>query len=385
MKPKICFVNPTIILKRPVAQLLNRLKKDYEVALLIPHVEGKKLDDSMHYSKLDRVNIFTYPTKGLPGVAQEWPMPSNNEFRKNLDYIFAHYDIIHVWTHFYLTNFQIFVKKFFKKKKSPKLILTMDTLPGYSFSAGKKFDVAFKLYTNTLGWLIFGAPDLITLYGKSLLGPARKSHINMKKVKVLSTGIDLKPKGKNIRKKLGVKDDEVMLLFIGLMLYERKGIDSILNTIKKIEKEKIKVFLVGGGPELDKAKKEVKRLRLEKKVFLTGFRKDVADFYESADTFFFPSRGEGLAGVIMEAMTHSLPIVSTKIPCTVDLVEEEKTGFLCSINDVDCFSEKLLLLIKNKQLREKMGSAAKEKIKDFDWEKVIKEYEKMYKKLFSAY
>jgi len=385
MKPKICFVNPTVILKRPVAQLINRLKKDYEVALLIPHKAGKKLDDSMHYSKLKGVKIFTYPTKNLSNIPQEWPVPTDKAFKKHLEHIFTHYDIIHMWTHFYLTNFRIFWKKSLRKDKKPKLILTMDTLPGYSFSAGKKLDSSFKIYTNTTGWLVFGAPDKITLYGRPLLKFAKKSRINMKKVRVLSTGIDTKNiKGQNIRKKLGVKDDETMILFVGLMLYERKGIDTIIKTIKKLEKEKVKVFLAGGGPELGKAKAIVKKLKLEKKIKFLGFRKDVDDLYESADIFFFPSRGEGLAGAIMESMAHGLPVVSTNIPCTTDLVEDGKTGYLCGTESVDCFAQRLKGLINNKKLREQMGKAAKEKIKDFDWEIVVKKYEAMYEKLLKS-
>ncbi|MFH1505972.1 MAG: glycosyltransferase family 4 protein [archaeon] len=379
----ICFVNPTTILKRPIAQLINKLKKDHKVALLIPYKQGKKLDDSMYYSRMKGVKVYSYPAKGLKGVAQEWPRPTDDTFKKHLDHIFENYDIIHMWTHFYLTNFKILMKKCCKKK--PKLILTMDTLPGYSFSAGKKFDFAFKIYTNLFGWFIYGVPDAITIYCKSLVPFAKKSHMNMKKVKVLGTGIDLKEsQGKNIRKKLGVKEDEIMILFIGIMLYDRKGLDTAINTIKKLEDQKIKFFMVGGGPGLAKAKALVKKLKLQKKVIFTGYRKDVPDFCQSADIFFFPSRGEGLAGVIMEAMANSLPVVSSRISCTTDLVEDGKTGFLCSMEDTDEYAEKIKKLIKSKKLRKTLGEAGKKRIQDYEWSKVLKEYEKLYKKVLKA-
>ena len=170
----------------------------------------------------------------------------------------------------------------------------------------------------------------------------------------------------------------VLGLFAGLMLH-RKGIDTIIKTVNKLKDENFKMLLVGKGPEIEKYKKMMKEFELQDKIIFTGQRKDMKNFYRSVDLLFFPSRGEGLAGVIMEAMSASLPILSSRIPCTTDLVKNGENGYLCEIEDADCYAKHLKKLIEDKNLREKLGKKSKELIKNFTWKKSIEKFEKLYK------
>ena len=375
----ICFVNPTVLLKRPIAELVDRLSNEFEVGLFIPKKVFRKIDASLHYSELiKKAKVYTYSTITIPFIVSEWPIPITPVFFINLVRIFLKYRIIHMWTYFYLSCFFVFLTKLFFPWK--KLILTMDTFPSYSFSAGKIMNIMFKIYVNVFGWFIFGVPNKITLYGKSLLKYAKKIGMNMKKVKVVPTGIDLKRFEKvkgNIRKEFNIKNNETIILYIGLML-PRKGIDIIIKTADKLRNKNIKFLLVGDGPDKKKYEKEVEKLKLQDKIIFTGWRKDIGRFYKSADIFFLPSRGEGLPGVIMESMACELPIVSSKIPCTTDLVEDGKTGFLCETEDVKCYVEKLERLIENKKLRISFGKKGLSKIQTFNWDNIIKNYKRLY-------
>ncbi|RLE45519.1 hypothetical protein DRJ22_04170, partial [Candidatus Woesearchaeota archaeon] len=300
MKKKICIVNPTILLKRPVAEIIDRLQ-GYEVGLLCPRKIFKKIDKSMHYSELiKKAKIYTYPTFQLPFVSSEWPIPLPSFFFKVLK-IYKEYDIVHMWVYFYLSSLWITIAKLFFPKK--KLILTMDTVPGESFSAGKIMDFFFKVYHKLFGWLIFGIPDKITLYGKSLIPFALKAGIKREKIKIIPTGMDIhkfEGKYKDVRKEFNIAKETIIGLFVGLMLH-RKGIDTIIKTIDKLRKENFIMLLVGDGPDIEKYKKMVKEYKLEDNIIFTGRRQDMKNFYRSVDLLFFPSRGEGLAGAIMEA------------------------------------------------------------------------------------
>ncbi len=379
---KICFINPTILIKRPISEIINTLEEKEgidEIGLLCPTKIGKKIDKSLYHTELlKKVKIYTYPTFQLPFVKSEWPMPLPSFFFKTFK-IFKKYDIIHMWVYFYLSSFWItFTKLFFPKKK---LILTMDTVPGESFKTGKLMDACFRLYHKLFGWFIFGVPKKITLYGKSLIPFAKKAGIKEKKIEVIPTGINNeKFDGEyiNLRNEFHIKDDEKMILFIGLML-KRKGIDIILKTLNKLKEEKFKMIFVGGGPEKKEFENLAQKLGLGEKVIFTGVRKDVKDLCRTADIFFLPSRGEGLPGVVMEAMSCSLPLLSSKIPCTTDLVKDTENGYLCEIEDIDCYSQKLKELLQIKELREKMGLKSKELIKNFSWDKSIKRFEEIYK------
>ena len=164
---RILFVNPTKLIKRPVKELMGLLKdKGYEVRLLKP-------GDS-------------YKTINMGG-GSERPLPGLGFFKRVYDDL-KWADVIHMWVPYYLTNLWIILMKrlFFPKKK---LILTMDTLPGVSFSMGKGMDYLFKIYNKMFGWLIFKTPDVITLYGESLRPFALRAGVPDNKIKILSTGV----------------------------------------------------------------------------------------------------------------------------------------------------------------------------------------------------
>ena len=122
----------------------------------------------------------------------------------------------------------------------------------------------------------------------------------------------------------------------------------------------------------------VNEYNLKNRVIFTGWRKDIKKFYMASDIFFLPSRGEGLPGVIMEAMSHNLPIITTNIPCTTDLITEGSNGYMCNINEINCFVKRIADLSNNKIKRKKMGGNSSIRIKDYDWNKIIKKYGEMY-------
>jgi glycosyltransferase involved in cell wall biosynthesis len=139
--------------------------------------------------------------------------------------------------------------------------------------------------------------------------------------------------------------------------------------------------LVGDGPNRKEYEILVEKYGLEDKVIFTGWRKDVTDFYKAADIFFFPSRGEGMPGAVMEAMAAGLPIVATDIPAISCLAIDKKSGFLCENTDINRFVEVIEVLIGNGELRSRMGTNALEAIRKFDWKYVIEMYSDLYRSL----
>jgi len=101
----------------------------------------------------------------------------------------------------------------------------------------------------------------------------------------------------------------------------------------------------------------------------------------SQHTLLLPSEGEGLPGVVMEAMSQGLPSVCSNIPCIPDLIDNNKNGFLCNKDGVGEFANNVNLLIKKKNLRDTFGKDARIKIKQFSWDKSLKKYEDLYSKL----
>ena len=113
----------------------------------------------------------------------------------------------------------------------------------------------------------------------------------------------------------------------------------------------------------------------------TGNRLDVHNFYDQADLFFLPSRGEGLAGVLMEAMIHQVPIVTSNIAGTRDLINNLENGLLCETENYRCYANSIKRLLSDKDLQYKFKQKGIERIKsNFLWENNIKNFERLYRK-----
>lgn len=67
----------------------------------------------------------------------------------------------------------------------------------------------------------------------------------------------------------------------------------------------------------------------------------MADFYKMADAFLFPLFREGLPVVVMEAMASGLPVITTKIRGSSDLVENAEVGALVTPDDITGLTGKL--------------------------------------------
>jgi glycosyltransferase involved in cell wall biosynthesis len=385
-KPKICYVNPPLLLKRPIAEIISRLTDEgYETSLVIPKKLFKGIDASLHHSKLaENSRIYTYSIINPPFISSEQPIPVTPMFCINVIKAMKNNDIIHMWVPYYLTSLKIiFTKRLFFPKK--KLILTTDTVPGYSFSMGKFWDRIFKIYNKMFGWLLFRTPDKITLYGESLIPFALKAGMPKDKIQVISTGIKSKkisPKEKqknhdDVKKELGINAGIKIILFVGLLV-PRKGIDKIIKMANKLRKEDVVFLLAGDGPKRKEYEKQVKELKLENKVIFLGWRTDTPRLYQASDILILPAEGEGLPGVVMEAMSYGVPCVASNIPCIPDLIENGKSGYLCNKDDYNEFAAKIKELVRNDKKRNSIGKEALKKIKSFDWEKVIPIYEELY-------
>ena len=377
---RICYVNPGINVKRPISFLMNKLKnKRYKVTILTPKKKYEiKRENTRYYDDFKGINLLTYRiwTKSSGFI---WPIPINFDFFRKCWKVLRENDIIHIWTAFYPNTFITCLLKllFFKKKT---LILTMDTFPAYSFKVSSILDILFKLYFKTIGKIPFYASNYITIYGKSFFKDARKIGIPKRKIVITPTGIELSPKipDRNIRKLFNISSNNKIVLFVGLH-NKRKGIDLIIKTARLLKDENIMFLLVGDGPERTKSIKEVSKIGLNEKVLFLGNRLDLYNFYNQSDVFFLPSRGEGLAGVLMEAMIYQVPIVTSNIAGTRDLVNHLENGLLCDTENYRCYAESIKRILQDDKLsnRFKINGLNKMRTK-FLWENNIKKYELLY-------
>ncbi|WP_298653442.1 glycosyltransferase family 4 protein [uncultured Proteiniphilum sp.] len=145
-------------------------------------------------------------------------------------------------------------------------------------------------------------------------------------------------------------------------LIEEKGVFVLIEacSILKDKGYSFQCEFVGGEGDVSETQFNafVQEKGLEEQVKYLGKRygrlKEMA--FEQADVFALPSYCDCFPLVILEAMQHSLPVISTYEGGMPDMVDEGSTGFLLpSYDDAEALSEKLEFLLSNPVLRKQMG------------------------------
>ena len=118
-------------------------------------------------------------------------------------------------------------------------------------------------------------------------------------------------------------------------------------------------FVILGEGELREAlEQQIHRKHLERHVMLGGFGTDVIAMIKGFDVFVLSSIHEGLCTSLIDAMAASKPAVATAVDGVPDVLVDGKTGFLVAPHDPHAMADKLVRLLKEPALRERMGTAA---------------------------
>ena len=164
----------------------------------------------------------------------------------------------------------------------------------------------------------------------------------------------------------------INLLFVG-RLVPYKGADILIEAISQLEQsiqDKIKLTIVGDGPEINTLQNQVSKLYLDKKVNFTGWIEQQATvgYYRDSDVFCFPSVREFGGAVVLEAMANGLPCIVINNGGIAEYVTEE-TGFKIDPVSRDFVVKELKRcitnLVQNKVLRHNMSIKAIQRARNF--------------------
>jgi glycosyltransferase involved in cell wall biosynthesis len=158
----------------------------------------------------------------------------------------------------------------------------------------------------------------------------------------------------------------VRLMFLSNMMVE-KGVFILLGACENLKNRGLNFECHFIGPWYEITEEDfaadVAKLKLENSVFAHGkkYNDEKSAFFKSSDIFVFPTfyRDECFPLVLLEAMQHGLPVISTFEGGISDLVLDEETGFLVKQKDVMALTDKIALLIKETALRKQMGLRGK--------------------------
>lgn len=152
-----------------------------------------------------------------------------------------------------------------------------------------------------------------------------------------------------------------VLLYAGRVAHE-KNLGLLLDVlVRVIAKDQHALLVIAGdGPARKDMEKQVSDLGLGSFVLFTGYlnRMDLSSLYSRAEAFCFASKTETQGLVLLEAMAHGTPFVALSYGGTADILVDGKGGFVAP-EDPDAFAEKVLSILHDGELRERLGREAR--------------------------
>lgn len=157
-----------------------------------------------------------------------------------------------------------------------------------------------------------------------------------------------------------------------------KGPDILVDTLIKLKKYNLHVLL--SGPARGYIVQKLKQNKIEYvHVFLKDYLK-MPELYQCLDMYLITSREEGGPIALLEAMACGVPVVSTRVGMSNDLIKDGINGFFADFNP-ESIATKTIKLIDDTSLREKIIKNSEKTIMDFDEKKIAKRYfDELYSK-----
>jgi len=176
-------------------------------------------------------------------------------------------------------------------------------------------------------------------------------------------------------KLLNIKHPAVVSLFHFNIYPKVVGLIKFIRVIKKMPD--VNFYFAGSGPYFNLINQNrPSNMYLLGRISSLGVKKLLA----SGDIFIHPSGLDVLPRSVREASLMEKPIIASNIGGIQELIEDNKTGYLIDINDVDKWIEKIQFLLDNPSVSKIFGKNARRYIiENFTWEKSAKNFEKILK------
>lgn len=248
---------------------------------------------------------------------------------------------------------------------------------------GSEFEKFYKNSSVTVKKLIVRnfekATTVIVLsesWSKFVLNIAPNSN-----VQVLNNYVNRLPKLEITENK---PSNSLNMLFMG-MLGERKGIYDLLEVTKDLVHDgyDVKLF-IGGNGEIDKVKKVITELCLNKHVEVLGWVSgdEKVKLFNECDVYVLPSYNEGLPMAILEAMSLGKCVISTKVGGIPELINNGENGFIIQPGNKPELKNVLAKICENRRMLIDIGNNSFDTYKNgFSDEVIIPKIKGIYKKL----
>lgn len=178
-----------------------------------------------------------------------------------------------------------------------------------------------------------------------------------------------------IRKQMGITNKR-LILFVG-QLITRKGVNDLYEAIQAVRKKHdVGILWVGYGPLKESLEDKAKNDKFESQYFVTTHTAvETAKMYSIADFFVIPTHEDIYSNVVAEALASGLPVITTKENgASEDLLEDGVNGYVINAGDTKQLIDKVLLLLDNEKLCDKLANNTWDIIKNFTYDGNVRSF-----------
>lgn len=163
---------------------------------------------------------------------------------------------------------------------------------------------------------------------------------------------------------------------MGRLEYE-KGQDVLIKAFNIVHSKypDYKLIIYGEGSKRKEYQHLIEELGLQQNVILAGKLQKAILEVNKSEIFAFTSRFEGMPNALLEAMACGLPCVSTDcVAGPSEIIKNNENGILTQVDNIEQIADKIIYLIENKEIAEKIGKEAEKVIEEYSVEKIFEEY-----------
>lgn len=173
-------------------------------------------------------------------------------------------------------------------------------------------------------------------------------------------------------------ENALSVVYVG-RLEEVKGVEVLLKAVSELPRATgTRLFLVGEGPQRARLETLATELGIGDRVSYLGWQSNPYALMRRATVLAVPSLSEGMSNVLLEGLACGCAIVATDVASgsTREVLEDGKCGMIVPPGDAGALAEGILRLLRDRELREQLATAARERAQAFNIDRVTREYER---------